>query len=1073
MPLYKNKIYHIRKLIKEISKEDNENSRELIIEILNEKLQNLELESKKAHTLSERKLVTILFADISGFTAMSEELDPEQVKNLLNNCFDVLVPVIEKHGGYIDKFIGDEIMALFGAPIATEKAISSSLMASLEMMDALAKFNERNSIKLGMHIGINSGLVVTGGLGAKGNLFYTVIGDAVNLAARLEGVAQNGQILIGEETYLKTQNEFEFKALEKIIVKGKKELVQPYLLLAKKAIKGLPIKSNYQTNKFYGRKKELNILKLFCERISSQNNQSVLFIDGEAGIGKSELLFYFFQKENHKKDVIYLKAFSFQKTHNYALVADLLITLLELNNKQDGESLKEQLREKLPQIDDESLEEIYIYLATLLNIKLETHEQSYLAKQNTDLAKSIIEKSIYLLLKQFSYTKNVFLIIEDIRYLDISSFELLKFLLKQKFTNNISIILTDSNKDLIKTLFPKDYLLESIHLGPLDNLSSKRIINQNMKEFYLENNIIETLLKNANGNPLYLKEIVFDYSNINKTNIAFTESFRKTSTNLQNLLIAKIDHLPIVQKEVVQIAAVMGNEFSEQFLYKLIKDTGISSKEILFAINLLIEQNILHKSGLGKIQFTSNIYADVAYQNLLKSNRKIHHTNYANLLINESKNFNFSIEIANHLELSTKPQLAIPYLETAIGQSIQTGSNIQANNFIKRLLQLLSKDAKLTVFELKKYQDLRDKYIEILANINVKLGNIEFAVSGYNEIIERNAKADLILNAHLYKQIAFAYKNVRNGPLIQSNAEKAISLLNKVKNKNTNTWNLTWIDATILLLWGYYFSQDQQNLNAIVERENAFIENHGSHTQKVDWYFATVGAKLLQHRFYNIPQLTIEITEKGLQEAIYSKDKMLMVMKYCETGFAHTWSKKPQKAINYFLSSIQLASDCYFIEPWITSLNYLGYLFRKNQDVKQLNKYIRSAVLLAKKTNSHYICSILGSLLSLQNFKNQQKAAQETIKLIERHKNLLPPNYPLKFMWEGPQFEYEFRTNNYEKANECLKLCLTQGQKVWPENFTALLNQTLLKWEEKNIEEFKYNCKLIFKVNQSMKLGFC
>ena len=137
----------------------------------------------------ERKLVTVMFADLSGFTALSEALDPERVRGIVNHCFNALVPIVERYGGTVDKFIGDEIMALFGAPLAHENDAERALRAALEMRDALTALNAADGTSLGMHVGVNSGTVVTGGLGSDGREQYSVIGDTVNLAARLAAAA--------------------------------------------------------------------------------------------------------------------------------------------------------------------------------------------------------------------------------------------------------------------------------------------------------------------------------------------------------------------------------------------------------------------------------------------------------------------------------------------------------------------------------------------------------------------------------------------------------------------------------------------------------------------------------------------------------------------------------------------------------------------------------------------------------------------------------------------------------------------------------------------------------------------
>jgi len=208
---------------------------------LQKRLAELEQEARESAPAlaGERKPVTIIFADISGFTAMSERLDPEQVRKMMNTCFDHLVPVIEKYEGTVDKFIGDEIMALFGAPVAHEDDPERALRAALEMMEALEEFNAQHRTNLGIHMGINTGLVIAGGIGSRRQQEYSVMGDAVNLAARLEDASERGEILVGPSTYRLTAPLFELEAREPIRVKGKAEPVPIYRLTGQKAAPGL------------------------------------------------------------------------------------------------------------------------------------------------------------------------------------------------------------------------------------------------------------------------------------------------------------------------------------------------------------------------------------------------------------------------------------------------------------------------------------------------------------------------------------------------------------------------------------------------------------------------------------------------------------------------------------------------------------------------------------------------------------------------------------------------------------------------------------------------------------------
>ncbi|MDI6640798.1 MAG: adenylate/guanylate cyclase domain-containing protein [Elusimicrobiota bacterium] len=162
----------------------------------------------------EKRIVTVLIADLSGFTAIAEELSAEKVTQLINDCFKLLVDVISQYGGTIDKFIGDAIMALFGAPNTHEDDPSRALYSALMMKHKLKEFNETHKDHLPrpfeIRIGINTGVVVAGSVGSDARLEYTVVGDAVNVTSRLQTAANPGQILISEDTCFYTKDSFSF-----------------------------------------------------------------------------------------------------------------------------------------------------------------------------------------------------------------------------------------------------------------------------------------------------------------------------------------------------------------------------------------------------------------------------------------------------------------------------------------------------------------------------------------------------------------------------------------------------------------------------------------------------------------------------------------------------------------------------------------------------------------------------------------------------------------------------------------------------------------------------------------------
>ncbi|HBE74029.1 MAG TPA: hypothetical protein DDW31_08110, partial [candidate division Zixibacteria bacterium] len=169
----------------------------------------------------ERRQVTVLFGDMSGFTSMSETMDPEQVVEVINKYFDTMVDIAERYGGHIDKFMGDALMVLFGAPVAHEDDPLRACLAAIEMLEAMDRFSVELKMDLAMSIGLNTGEVVALNVGSKGRMEYSVIGDGVNLAARLEKVATARQCVIGENTYRQVKGKIKLKKLKPVMVKGK------------------------------------------------------------------------------------------------------------------------------------------------------------------------------------------------------------------------------------------------------------------------------------------------------------------------------------------------------------------------------------------------------------------------------------------------------------------------------------------------------------------------------------------------------------------------------------------------------------------------------------------------------------------------------------------------------------------------------------------------------------------------------------------------------------------------------------------------------------------------------------
>jgi len=239
----------------------------------------------------ERKLVTVLFADVANYTSMTEKLGPEEVHQIMDGCFKVLMDEIHRYEGTIDKFTGDGVMALFGAPLAHEDHAQRACYAALAIQKAMAEYGDKIEkdcgVEFRMRIGIDSGHVIVSSVGSDLKMDYTAIGDPVNLASRMETNAKPGTVLVSADTFKIARDFFKFEPLGKVEVKGKEEPLEAYQLIEAGEVETrIEASVARGLTRFVGRKKEIGALKEAFDKAKSGSGQ-VVGIVGEAGVGKS------------------------------------------------------------------------------------------------------------------------------------------------------------------------------------------------------------------------------------------------------------------------------------------------------------------------------------------------------------------------------------------------------------------------------------------------------------------------------------------------------------------------------------------------------------------------------------------------------------------------------------------------------------------------------------------------------------------------------------------------------------------------------------------------------------------
>lgn len=387
------------------------------------------MQAPEAFKESERRIVTVMFVDISGFTAMSENLDPESITILMNDCFAMMEETIEKHGGTIDKFMGDCVMVVFGLPTAQEQSAINAVNTAIEIKNKIEQFSHAHQLEipLDIHAGINTGIVVAGAVGGAKRRDFTVMGDTVNIAARLEDASASGQILVGPATYQSAHYRFRFKKLSPITLKGKSNPLPVYELLSEKIKihRPLPNSNRAITSPLVGREGEITQLAfLFSNAIAGKGQ--VIHIIGESGIGKSRLIADF-RTHPVMNQFICLsgRGLSVGKNLSYHPFIDLLKQWAAISEDALEKDAIRQLERSIRASLGDEADDVLPFVATLMGLSPPAVYRDRLEGIHGAALERLIVKSVRQLISRISEQCPLLILMEDLHWADETSIDLL------------------------------------------------------------------------------------------------------------------------------------------------------------------------------------------------------------------------------------------------------------------------------------------------------------------------------------------------------------------------------------------------------------------------------------------------------------------------------------------------------------------------------------------------------------------------------------------------------------------------------------------------------------------------
>ncbi len=701
--------------------------------------------ARKAQTMrGERRVVTMLFCDIVGSTAAAEQLDPEEWGEIVNGAFEYMILPVSRYEGTVARLMGDAILAFFGAPLAHEDDPQRAILAGLEIVDKIRPYRKQVldewGVEFDVRVGINTGLVVVGEVGSDLRMEYTALGDAINLAARMEQTAAPGTVQVSDRTYQHVAPLFEFEDLGFTEVKGKSDPVKTYRPLRRKDEPGRLRGITGLETKLVGRTREQEALAGALERLE-QGRGGVLCLIGEAGLGKSRLIQELRQLLLDRQPAFTWQAtlsLSYESEQPYGLFRRLMRREIEAAPDADAEILRDKIEtavQRLPTRPRAQTQRVFESLFGLTS-----------ADGIPPLEGEEFQESLYTVTADWWQRRTeanpVVLVFDDLHWSDPASIALLQHMFG--VTKGIPLLVVSALRPVEETpafkviqaaerSLPHNY--HEIRLLPLTTEESGDLLDALLRSSDLPADIRNRIRTKSEGNPFFVEEIV--RSLIDRGIFVRDQDAVRLQTpnggtdieipgNLQALLTARIDRLGQTAKRTLQAASVVGRSFPLRVLESIMETAGDLQPNL---DQLRRAEMILETAGPPEVEYSFKhaLVQDAAYSTLLLKQRRQYHrqagealeTMFSGNLEEQAPALGWHFSEASDLDKSLK------YFTIAGDAAFRLYANVEAVDHYTRALAAAAKSETTNRAQIHHLYTRRGRALELDSHFKTALSNYE------------------------------------------------------------------------------------------------------------------------------------------------------------------------------------------------------------------------------------------------------------------------------------------------------------------------------------------------------------
>jgi class 3 adenylate cyclase/tetratricopeptide (TPR) repeat protein len=888
----------------------------------------------------ERKQVTVMFCDMEGFTSLTEKLGSEEMYSMMDEVYEILIHKVHDYEGTVNELTGDGIMALFGAPIALEDAPQRAIRSALAIHREMSKFSDKIKTEsriptIKMRIGIHTGPVIVGTLGNDLRVEFKAVGDTVNLASRMEGLADPGTTYVTEDTFKLTEGFFRFEALGEKRIKGKEEPVKVYQVIAPSTRRTkFDVSAERGLTPLIGRERELELLLDGFQRAKLGKGQAFSIIS-EAGCGKSRLL-YEFRKAVANEDINFLegKCLSYSRGVAYHPVIDILKSNFDIREGEGDQEIREKVKTGLKLIGADEASTLP-YLLELLSVKDSGIDK---ISMSPEAKKDRISEAIKRIVLKGSEVRPLIIAFEDLHWIDKSSEDVVRSHLESIPGSKVLLIFT-YRPEFVHTWGSKSYH-NQLTLHRLSNRESLEMVTHILGTKEIEKALEELILEKTEGVPFFIEEFIKslkDLKIMEKKENAYqlSKDIQKLAipSTIQDVIMARVDSLPERAKEVLQTGSVIEREFSYPLINRV---TGFLEKELLSHLSILKDSELLYERGIypqSSYVFRHALTREVVYDSILAKRKKKLHEEIGNALeeLNKDSLTEHYEVLAEHYFLSESYLKGAEYSRLAGKKAEKTASLNDAITHSKKRVTSLER--------LPRTDEIDKQIIDARTILGLYISQMNYNVKAKEAIdpiidlaIKRDYKRRL---CQIYTILGAYYWFVEeNYPETFKALEEALKISEEVK------------DIVSLVLASYWFGISLGS-KCEFERSTYYIQRalDFNVAAKNLWGIATMKSNLafFTHWYPGKMDMAFRTSNEGLQIAEESGDIYPKAMAYVIHGASCYGKRLLEEAEKYLLKGLEFCERINFAVWDAAAQFHLGETFYEKGNFQRSKEHYEKA----------------------------------------------------------------------------------------------------------------------------------